>query len=71
MKAIRSFCLGCVETTTDVAECCSTSCPLWPYRFGQGYSKSLREGLVVDPNSKEGHALRDQWAKRRPQEDSA
>lgn len=61
LKAIRSMCLQCVEGPKDVRDCCSTVCPLWPYRFGKSYSKALREGLTVDPNSEAGHVLRDQY----------
>jgi len=63
MEAVRSFCLQCVETAEDVRDCCATTCPLWAYRFGKGYQVALRQGLTVDPNSPQGHALRDQYRK--------
>ena len=59
MQAIRSFCVQCLPTASDVRDCCATTCSLWPYRFGKGYQVALREGLVVDPNSGDGHLLRD------------
>ena len=61
MRAIRSFCLVCAETQTDVESCPSTRCFLWPYRFAKGYNAALAGGLVVDPNASEAHALRDQY----------
>ncbi len=64
LVAVRSHCVQCVETFADVTNCCSTTCALWPYRFGQGYNSALRDGLTVDPNSPEAHVLRDAYRKR-------
>lgn len=35
LRAIRSFCLQCVETANDVRNCICTSCPLHPFRMGK------------------------------------
>lgn len=37
LKAIRLFCLDCVgHSPKEVANCtASSTCPLWPYRFGK------------------------------------
>ena len=44
MAAIRSKCLDCVHTPTEVRKCVQTSCPLWPLRMGK-YAKNL-----ISPN---------------------
>lgn len=35
LRAIRMFCLQCVETANDVRNCICTSCPLYPFRMGK------------------------------------
>jgi hypothetical protein len=36
LKAIRRKCIECSgENPKEVAECCSTTCLLWPFRFGK------------------------------------
>ena len=35
VKAIRAFCLECVETPLDVKNCTAPGCPLYPFRFGR------------------------------------
>ena len=35
VKAIRAFCLECVETPLDVKNCTAPGCPLYPFRFGK------------------------------------
>ena len=34
LRAIRVHCLGCAGTSNEVANCASTRCPLWLFRFG-------------------------------------
>ena len=34
-KAIRAFCLECVETPFEVKNCTAPGCPLYPFRFGR------------------------------------
>lgn len=36
LKAIRRYCLWCCDgSPSQVADCASTACPLWAFRFGQ------------------------------------
>ena len=41
--AIRKKCLDCSLTSTEVRRCVSTSCALWPFRFGTDPFREKRE----------------------------
>ena len=43
VKAIRAFCLECVETYNDVKECPAKECPLYPFRLGRNPYRTKRE----------------------------
>ena len=50
MTAIRSHCLGCCGSSSEVALCTVTSCPLWPLRFktGKRARKIVAEERTLD-----------------------
>lgn len=51
LKAIRAFCLGCVETAADVRNCeCEHECPTWHCRMGRN---SRRKGVGRASNFRE------------------
>lgn len=44
VKAIRAKCLDCCcGSTTEVANCTVTGCPLFPFRFGKNPYRQRRE----------------------------
>ena len=43
VKAIRAFCLECVETYNDVKNCTSPTCPLYAFRMGKNPYRTKRE----------------------------
>ena len=43
VKAIRAFCLECVETYNDVKNCTSPNCPLYAFRMGKNPYRTKRE----------------------------
>ena len=72
IKAIRAFCLGCLETRTDVEKCDSTDCSLHPFRFGKNpYSK--RKGRAMTEEQKAAAKIRMQkmWEEKKGKPNNA
>lgn len=56
LKAIRANCINCVGGIltagyqAQVRNCTSRMrCPLWPYRFGMGLARAIKQGKDVVP----------------------
>ena len=54
-KAIRENCVGCMGGaqvpgySTEVRNCSTRTCPLWPYRFGVSIAQAEGRGHDVIP----------------------
>jgi len=47
LKAIRAYCLWCAGGSQAVAECPSSPCALWPFRFGIRPATAERRGHLA------------------------
>jgi hypothetical protein len=48
MKAMRKFCVECVETFQEVILCTDPDCPLYPHRFGSREgSKKTKDVIYI------------------------
>ncbi len=58
IKAIRAHCLDCAGSTGEVRKCPSTTCKLFPFRFGT--NPFCKRG-TEEANAKRSEALKKRW----------